>query len=50
MKKAVLNALSERDQTAEACTDSKGNVEADSELRDTEVALPNNGSTFTDSF
>ena len=43
VKKAVLNALSERDQTAEACTDSKGNVEADSELRDTEVVpLPNN--------
>lgn len=33
---AVLNALSERDETAEICTDKKGNPEADSELRDTE--------------
>lgn len=33
---AVLNALSERDETAEICADKKGNPEADSELRDTE--------------
>lgn len=33
---AVLSALSERDETAEICTDKKGNPEADSELRDTE--------------
>jgi len=36
LKKAILNALSERDETADICTDSKGNPEADSELRDTE--------------
>lgn len=34
--KAVLNALSERDPEADVCTDSKGNVEADSGLRDYE--------------
>jgi type I restriction enzyme M protein len=41
VKKAILNALSERDDTADTCTDSKGNPEPDTELRDTElVPLP----------
>lgn len=41
LKKAILNALSERDETADICVDSKGHPEADSELRDTElVPLP----------
>lgn len=35
--KAVLSALSERDETAEICTNNKGNPEPDTELRDTEV-------------
>ncbi len=34
--KAILMALSERDDTAEVCTDKKGNIEPDSELRDYE--------------
>lgn len=34
--KAVLNALSERDETAELCRDAKGRPEADPDLRDTE--------------
>ena len=34
--KAILAALSERDDTADICTDSKGNPEPDTELRDTE--------------
>ncbi|MDN7126471.1 SAM-dependent DNA methyltransferase [Pseudidiomarina sp. 1APR75-33.1] len=34
--KAVLNALSERDNDADVCTDKKGNAEADSGLRDYE--------------
>lgn len=34
--KAVWQTLSERDETAEVCMDSKGEIEADSELRDTE--------------
>ena len=34
--KAILSALSERDEAAEICTDDKGNPEADPELRDTE--------------
>jgi type I restriction enzyme M protein len=34
--KAVLMALSERDETADLCTDSKGNPEPDTELRDYE--------------
>jgi type I restriction enzyme M protein len=39
--KAILAALSERDPTAEICTDAKGNPEPDPELRDTEsVPLP----------
>lgn len=36
LKKAILNALGERDANAEVCKDSKGNPEADSNLRDTE--------------
>jgi type I restriction enzyme M protein len=36
LRKAALSALSERDEAADICTDSKGNPEADSELRDTE--------------
>ena len=35
--KAVLNALGERDETAEICRDKKGNPEPDPELRDTET-------------
>ena len=35
-QKALLNVLSERDESAEPVTDSKGNWEADAELRDTE--------------
>jgi len=34
--KALMNALSERDDTAEVCTDSKGNPEPDTGLRDYE--------------
>ena len=34
--KAVLSALSERDETADICVDNKGNPEPDTELRDTE--------------
>jgi len=34
--KAVLNALSERDETAEICTNAKGEIEPDSDLRDYE--------------
>ncbi|HOZ46560.1 MAG TPA: class I SAM-dependent DNA methyltransferase [Candidatus Hydrogenedentes bacterium] len=34
--KAVLAALSERDETAEVCTDAKGNPEPDTDLRDYE--------------
>ena len=37
VKKAVVAALSEADQAAEICRDGKGNPEADSNLRDTEV-------------
>ncbi|STZ76531.1 type I restriction-modification system subunit M [Bergeriella denitrificans] len=41
LKKAILEALSEQDQTADICTDSKGNKEADPQLRDSElVPLP----------
>ncbi|MDO9529230.1 MAG: class I SAM-dependent DNA methyltransferase [Syntrophales bacterium] len=36
IKKAILVALSERDDTAEICRDKDGHPEADSELRDTE--------------
>ncbi|WP_067624774.1 type I restriction-modification system subunit M [Alicyclobacillus acidiphilus] len=34
--KAILSALSEKDETADICTDSKGNPEPDPDLRDTE--------------
>jgi type I restriction enzyme M protein len=34
---AVLSALGERDATAEACVNNRGELEADSELRDTEI-------------
>lgn len=37
LKKSILSALSERDETADACTDKDGNIEADSELRDHEL-------------
>lgn len=37
LKKAILEALSERDQTADICFDSKGNPEADPQLRDSEL-------------
>lgn len=41
VKKAILEALSERDPEAEICCDSKGNVEPDPQLRDSElVPLP----------
>ena len=36
VKKAILSALSERDETASICLDGKGNPEADPDLRDTE--------------
>jgi type I restriction enzyme M protein len=36
VKKAVVSALSERDETADICTDDDGQPEADPELRDTE--------------
>jgi type I restriction enzyme M protein len=36
IRKAILSALSERDETAEICRDSDGHPEPDSELRDTE--------------
>lgn len=40
-KKTILSALSERDETADICRDSKGNLEPDTELRDTELlSLP----------
>lgn len=43
IKKLILEALSERDPTADPCTDSKGNPEPDSNLRDSEqVPLPQN--------
>lgn len=34
--KAIISALSERDETADICTDSKGRPEPDSDLRDAE--------------
>lgn len=41
LKKAILEALSERDPNADICTDSKGNAEPDPQLRDSElVPLP----------
>ena len=41
LRKAILSALSERDETAAICRDSEGHPEPDPELRDTEsVPLP----------
>ena len=41
IKRAILIALSERDETAAICRDKKGNPEPDPELRDTErIPLP----------
>jgi type I restriction enzyme M protein len=41
VRKAILSALSERDETAAICRDADGNPEPDPELRDTEsVPLP----------
>jgi len=41
LRKAILKALSERDETAEICCDAHGQPEPDPELRDTErVPLP----------
>ena len=37
VKKAILSALSERDEDAEVCTDRNGNPEADTDLRDHEL-------------
>ncbi len=37
VRKAILTALSERDPNANECLDKKGNKEADTELRDTEI-------------
>ncbi|WP_419739231.1 type I restriction-modification system subunit M [Ruegeria sp.] len=37
VKKAILSALSERDEDAEVCTDTKGKAEADGDLRDYEL-------------
>lgn len=37
LRKAILAALSETDPSADICTDSKGNPEPDSNLRDTEI-------------
>lgn len=37
VKKAILSALSERDEDADICTDSQGNPEPDTELRDHEL-------------
>ena len=37
VKKAILSALSERDEDAEVCTDKKGNPEPDTDLRDHEM-------------
>jgi len=36
LRKAILSALSERDETADICYDKDGNPEADPQLRDTE--------------
>jgi len=37
LKKSILSALSEKDDTAEPCKDAKDNIEADSDLRDHEL-------------
>jgi type I restriction enzyme M protein len=47
IRKAILSALSERDETAEICRDNEGYPEPDSELRDTEnVPLLESVETF----
>jgi len=47
IRKAILVALSERDETAEICLDKDGNPEPDPELRDTEnVPLKEDITTF----
>jgi type I restriction enzyme M protein len=47
VRKAILSALSERDETAAICRDKDGNPEADPELRDTEsVPLSEGVETF----
>jgi type I restriction enzyme M protein len=49
VRKAIILALSERDQTAAICRDEDGNPEADPELRDTEsVPLAESVNTFFD--
>lgn len=41
LKKIILSNLSEKDSSADICTDSKGNYEPDPDLRDTEnISLP----------
>jgi type I restriction enzyme M protein len=37
VRKAILSALSERDEDADVCTDAKGNPEPDADLRDHEL-------------
>ena len=37
LKETIIYSLSERDNTADICTDSKRKPEADNELRDTEI-------------
>ncbi len=47
IQKAILSALSHRDETAEICRDEEGHPEADPELRDTEnVPLSESIETF----
>ncbi len=47
VRKAILSALSERDETAEICRDKDGNPEPDPDLRDTEnVPLTEDVMTF----
>lgn len=49
LKKALLSALSEKDDTAEPCKDAKGNIEADSDLRDHElVPLKDNWKAYVE--
>ena len=49
LRKAVLNALSTRDETAKICRDAKGEPEPDPQLRDTErVPLPDPGAEEED--
>lgn len=49
IRKAILEALSERDETADICLDKDGNPESDSQLRDTEnVPLNESVNAFFD--